>query len=312
MVSIGSNRLLNMFTSNQSRQNEEHEEETPPFSVLISVYDGESAVSLRKALISVINQSTAPDEIVLVKDGPLSEELEETIGNLKCEYPNLFTIVSIKKNVGLGRALDIGLEHCSNSLVARMDADDISVKDRFSRQLRYLQQNPNVALVGGYMRENAKTTSRNGFIRQVPITSEKVEEIAHLRNPLNHPTVMFRKSAVKSAGGYQDLQAIQDYDLWVRMLMEGYKLTNIPEVLVTTNEDTNLYQRRGGIKYLKTEIRVQKSFVDYGFLTPLEMMRNLLIRVPIRLLPNNIRSKLYQFALRASTSDQPNRPKNHG
>lgn len=310
MVSIDSNRLLNICTSNRSRQNTICEKETSPFSVLISVYDGESATSLREALISIIDQSTAPDEVVLVKDGPLSEELDETIENLKSEYPHLFTIVSIKRNIGLGRALDIGLEHCSNPLVARMDADDISVEDRFSRQLQYLQHHPNISLVGGYMRENGK--SEDGFIRQVPITPEEVEETAHIRNPLNHPTVMFRKSAVKSAGGYQDLQAIQDYDLWVRMLMEGYKLANIPEVLVTTNEDTNLYQRRGGTKYLKTEIKVQKLFVDYGFLTPLEMMRNLLIRVPIRLIPNNIRSKLYRFALRTSTSDQPDNPKNHG
>lgn len=303
MVLIGANRLLGICSSNQLNHEIGQKEETTPFSVLISVYDGESAVSLREALNSVINQSTVPDEVVLVKDGPLSEELDKTIKDLKNKHPNLFTIVSINRNVGLGRALDIGLEYCSNPLVARMDADDISVKNRFSLQLQYLQQNPSVALVGGYMRENTRMTTRGSFVRTVPITPEKVEKTAHIRNPMNHPTVMFRKNAVESVGGYQDLQSIQDYDLWVRMLMEDYKLANIPEILVITDEDINYYQRRGGIDYFRTEMKVQKAFVDYGFLNSFEMIRNLLIRAPIRLLPNNIRGKLYQFALRDSTSE---------
>lgn len=303
MVSIGANRLLGICSSNQLNHEIGQKEETTPFSVLISVYDGESAVSLREALNSVINQSTVPDEVVLVKDGPLSEELDKTIKDLKNKHPNLFTIVSINRNVGLGRALDIGLEYCSNPLVARMDADDISVKNRFSLQLQYLQQNPSVALVGGYMRENTRITTRDSFVRTVPITPEKVEKTAHIRNPMNHPTVMFRKNAVESVGGYQDLQSIQDYDLWVRMLMEGYKLANIPEILVITDEDINYYQRRGGIDYFRTEMKVQQAFVDYGFLNSFEMIRNLLIRAPIRLLPNNIRGKLYQFTLRDSTSE---------
>lgn len=303
MVLIGANRLLGICSSNQLNHEIGQKEETTPFSVLISVYDGESAVSLREALNSVINQSTVPDEVVLVKDGPLSEELDKTIKDLKNKHPNLFTIVSINRNVGLGRALDIGLEYCSNPLVARMDADDISVKNRFSLQLQYLQQNPSVALVGGYMRENTRMTTRDSFVRTVPITPEKVEKTAHIRNPMNHPTVMFRKNAVESVGGYQDLQSIQDYDLWVRMLMEDYKLANIPEILVITDEDINYYQRRGGIDYFRTEMKVQQAFVDYGFLNSFEMIRNLFIRAPIRLLPNHIRGKLYQFALRDSTSE---------
>lgn len=311
MAPISVNRLLDLFDFNILNQYVKGQKEYCPFSVLISVYADDSSVTLRAALDSVINQSTTPDEIVLVKDGPLSEELDKTIKDLKSEYPDIFTIVSISRNVGLGRALDIGLESCSNSLVARMDADDISVKNRFSLQLQYLQQNPNVALVGGYMREDTRMASKSDFIRQVPLTPEEVEETAHIRNPMNHPTVLFRKNAVESAGGYQDLRSIQDYDLWVRMLTKGYKLANIPEVLVTTNGDTSFYQRRGGIKYLKTEVAVQKRFVDYGFLTPFEMIRNLLIRVPVRLLPNNIRSKLYQSILRNSTSGQPVSSKNY-
>ena len=302
MVSVGANKLLSLCSSNRLKRGGEDQESNSSFSVLISVYASESAISLREALISVINQSTVPDEVVLVKDGPLSEELDKTIEDLTSEYPDLFTIVSINRNVGLGRALNIGLKYCSNSLVARMDADDVSIKNRFSLQLQYLQKNPHIALVGGYMCENS--SSGDSFIREVPIDPEKVEDTAHIRNPLNHPTVMFRKDAVTSVGGYRDLYSIQDYDLWVRMLTRGYKLANIPNVLVTTDKDADYYQRRGGRKYLKDEIRVQKNFFDYEFLTLFEMIRNLLIRAPVRLLPNKIRSKLYQFVLRDPPLEQ--------
>lgn len=267
------------------------------FSVLISTYQGDDPAALDKALESVYSQSRQPDEVILVEDGDLTPELRDTIDKWSEYEPIPTTNIKIDVNRGLGNALSIGLNHCTYDIVARMDSDDIAVPDRFVKQTHFLQTNHEVAVVGGYMREIDSGSDRS-YIRKVPTDPEQIRSRAKFRSPLNHPTVMFRKEAVKNVGSYRDLRSMQDYELWVRLLNEGYTLANIPEVLVETNIKEDLYERRGGLQYGALEYRLQSEFLRSGFISFPVFVFNLLTRVPIRLLPNILRKNIYKILLR--------------
>lgn len=273
-------------------------DDLPQFSVLLPVYNGAEKERFEAALTSVIDQTVPPDEIVIVKDGPLTDELNRVLRQVRDSVDDLIRVVSISRNVGLGRALNIGLEHCSYPIVARMDSDDVSKPDRFEQQLRYLTANPRTAVIGGYIGEAETESGSIDHVRTVPTDRERLEEMATTRCPLNHSTVMFRKEAVEDVGGYADMRSMQDYELWARMLSEGYVLANIPEILVTTDAGDDIYGRRGGIDYARTEIDLQRRFLEIGHVTPAQAAYNLAIRVPVRFLPNSVRKFLYHSLLR--------------
>lgn len=269
-----------------------------PVSVLISVYANEDAEHLRLALNSVLEQTYPPNEIVLVKDGLLTSSLDSVIDEMKDYHPEMFKTVSLSENRGLGKALQIGLEHCTDGLVARMDADDISVSDRFEKQVAFMSENPDVDVVGGYIGEFEDDDGRIQNVREVPNQPKTIAKKARFRSPLNHPTVMFRREAVRSVGGYQDRRLMQDYDLWVRLLVNDYKLANIPEILVKSRAGRELYQRRGGWDYARMELQLQRAFLEIGFISWPIFVFNLVLRLPIRLLPNRVRAFLYESVLR--------------
>lgn len=276
----------------------------PQFSVLLPVYDGDEKERFEAALTSVMDQTILPDEIVIVRDGPLTDDLDRVLQRVRDSNDDLIRVVSISRNVGLGRALNIGLEHCSYPIVARMDADDVSKPDRFEQQLRYLAANPQVAVVGGYIGEAETESESIDHVRTLPTDHERLEEIATTRSPLNHPTVMFRKEAVEDVGGYADMRSMQDYELWARMLNEGYELRNLPETLVTTDASDDIYSRRGGIDYARAEIDLQRRFLEMGHVSPVQAAYNLAIRVPVRFLPNRVREFLYRSLLRDNTTGE--------
>lgn len=275
----------------------------PPFSVLLPVYEGAEKGRFEAALSSITDQTIPPDEIIVVKDGPLTDELDRVLQQTRDVEGDLIRVVSISRNVGLGRALNIGLEQCSHSIVARMDADDVSKPDRFEQQLHYLVANPQTAVVGGYIGEAETASGSINHVRTVPTDRERLEEMATTRCPLNHPTVMFRKEAIEEVGGYADMRSMQDYELWARMLSEGYVLANIPEILVTTDAGDDVYDRRGGIDYVRAEIALQRRFLEMGHVTPVQAAYNLAMRVPVRFLPHKVRKLLYQTLLRDASPE---------
>ena len=170
------------------------------FSVLISVYNKENSLSLRQSLTSVFRQKLPPTEVVLLKDGPLTEELDKVIAEYVMRYPEL-KIVSLPVNQGLGKALNEGLKHCSYDLVARMDTDDIAKPDRFEKQIRVFQEHPELDVVGAWIDEFEETTSNIISTRKLPEVHYDIWQFAKKRNPENHPVIMFRKQAVLAAGG---------------------------------------------------------------------------------------------------------------
>lgn len=268
------------------------------FSVLMSLYYKENKDYLNEALGSLINQSIKPTEIVLVKDGPLTKELEETLDFYMEKYPLLFKIVSLKENVGLGKALNEGLKVCRYELVARMDTDDIAKKDRFEKQLRVFSENSNVDIVGSWLDEFEYNIKNIKSVKKVPEYHKSIETYSKLRNPLNHPSVMFKKISVLKVGGYLEFPLYEDYYLWVRMMVYGMIFYNIQESLVFFRTSDIMYERRGGIRYLVNDIKLQYKFFSLGFLSLIEMVRNIILRSPARIIPNKLRLLFYRKFLR--------------
>ena len=277
---------------------EQEPETTIPFSVLISVYKKEKAEYLKQALQSVINQTLKPAEIVIVKDGPLTKELDECIENFQRQHPKLFKIITFKKNRGLGLALRDGVKACKYEYIARMDSDDISIPDRFEKQFNYLQKHPETALLGTWITEFNKDENKSDTVTKLPCTHQKIIKFAKRRNPFRHVAVIFKKSAVIESGNYRDFLWFEDYDLFVRILQKGYLTANIPEYLVNVRADKDMFARRGGWHYLKQDYRFQKLLLKTKFIGKTDFIINITIRSIIRLIPNKLRSYVYKKILR--------------
>ena len=277
---------------------EQQPETTILFSVLISVYKKEKAEYLKRALQSVINQTLKPTEIVIVKDGPLTKELDDCIEDFQKQNSKLFKILSFKENRGLGLALRDGVKACKYEYIARMDSDDISKLDRFEKQFNYLQEHPETALLGTWITEFSKDENKPDTVTKLPCIHQTIIKFAKRRNPFRHVTVVFKKSAVIQSGNYRDFLWFEDYDLFVRILQKGYIAANIPEYLVNVRADKDMFARRGGWQYLKQDCKFQKQLLKTKFICKTDFLINITIRSIVRLIPNKVRSYLYKKILR--------------
>ena len=265
------------------------------FSVLMSVYCKDSQEWLRKAIESIISQTAKPKEIIIVCDGPLTSELDKVL----LEKNNYIKTHRLEKNMGLGEALRQGLEQCSCGLVARMDSDDISVPDRFEKQLAFFEKNPGLAAAGGFIEEFDSQTLKPVSIRKVPLTEAEIRKFLKSRNPMNHVSVMFRKDAVMKVGGYKTFPLLEDYYLWARMAAMGLMLMNQPDILVKVRVDANMYGRRGGFKYFKSNLALSRKLKELGLITLPEHIFNACVRFCVQvLMPEQLRSFFYKKALR--------------
>lgn len=268
-----------------------------PFSVLMSIYAATQADDLHRCLESLAGQSLAPNQIVLVRDGPVDGSVEKYLENHARNLP--LRQLQFPQNRGLGLALRDGLQACDYEIVARADSDSWSVPDRFAVQVDYLVNNPSISVIGGWMREYYQEAAGSiGVVRQTPLEHASVERAARRRNPLNHPTVMFRKSHVLGSGNYEPCLLFEDYFLWARMLMKGYHLANLPCVLVETDVNPGYFSRRGGIAYVRKELYLLQKLRNIGFLSLVDTGTFILSRLPIRLLPLAVRQRLYKAFLR--------------
>lgn len=272
------------------------------FSVLLSVYKNEKPSYLKCALESIVRQTLMPNEIVIIEDGPLTEELYSVIK----EFEQLAPVEEIRRvifdtNRGLGLALRDGLRACSYEYVARMDTDDIALPHRFEQQVAFLEQNPGIALVGCWIKEFKENPDLPDTITKLPLEHNAIAEYAKTRNPFRHMTVMYKKSAVLNSGNYRDFPLFEDYDLWIRMLQKGYAMANLPECLVMVRADDDMFARRGGISYIDKEIAFQRFMYRSGFIGMQIFLSNLVVRTLVRLLPNGIRVMIYKKVLRQTT-----------
>lgn len=266
-----------------------------PFSVAISVYKNDNPVFFDRALNSITeNQTIMPNEIVLVVDGPVSAELNRVIDMYEDKF-NIFKIIRLKKNGGLGNALKIAVENSTYELIARMDSDDVSLPARFEEQLKFFVLNPETDVVGGNITEFIGNENNIVGMRSVPLTNEAIREYMKIRCAFNHMSVMYKKSAVQSAGGYQDWFWNEDYYLWIRMWLNGAIFANTGSVLVNVRVGEEMYQRRGGKKYFSSEKRLQDYMLKQGMINWYIYIKNVSKRMIVqKLMPNKIRGWVFR------------------
>lgn len=269
------------------------------FSVSMCVYGGDRADWFKTAVDSILNQTVKPDEVVLVVDGPVPEELDLVI----CEYEksDIFNVIRFEENQGHGNARRAGLEACTNELVAIMDADDISDPSRFEKQLAQFANDAELDIVGGNITEFVGEPENVVGQRIVPSDDGEIKTYMKKRCPMNLVTVMFKKSSVNAVGGFIDWYCEEDYYLWVRMALNNMKFGNVQDVLVNVRVGKEMYQRRGGWKYFKSERKLQKymrknKIIGFGTYF-MNVSKRFIVQV---LMPNKLRGWIFKKFARSN------------
>lgn len=268
------------------------------YSVLMSLYIKEKPEYLNLAIKSMVEQTLKPDEIVVVKDGKITDELQRVLDKYDNENPGLFNIVGYEKNRGLGLALNYGLECCKNELVARMDTDDISMPNRCMKQVKAFEEHPEYAIVGSAVDEFYGTTENITARRVVPCTPDEIYEFAKRRSAFNHPSVMYRKSKVLEFNGYSDLRRNQDVDLFGRMLFGGCKAANFNESLLWFRSDKNLAKRRKSWENTYSYIDTIRKFYKMGYSGLSDVVVIAVAQTSMYVMPIGVQNWLYKKFLR--------------
>lgn len=268
------------------------------YSVLMSVYCKEKPEFLKQAIESIQLQSLPPNDFVMVCDGPLTPELDAILLDKQKELGNILNIIRLEKNSGLGHALNEGIKYCKNELVARMDSDDIAYSDRCARQIAVFNEHPEVSICSGTIEEFTDKTNVVNARRSLPETNAEIVAFAKKRNPFNHPCVMYKKEAVLEVGSYQDFYLLEDYYLWIRMLMAGYQGYNIQKPLLHMRAGNSMYKRRAGWKYAKAQIDLFRFMKQNGFIGEWQCIKSCAIRSVSSLAPNVLRRFVFKSVLR--------------
>jgi len=265
------------------------------FSVLMSVYAREQPAALQAALESLAHQTLAPAEVVLVKDGPLTAELDAVIDGFQSRLP--LKVHALSENVGLAAALNEGLQHVSQPWVMRFDSDDICLPERTHLQME-MARTDLYGLFGGQIKEFDVDPEKTKRSRSVPCVHEEIKRYGLRRNPFNHMTVCYRKDLAVSLGGYPPIPYMEDYGLWTRMLASGATAANSPETLVLARVGNGMLKRRGGMRYAKSEWQLQKQMVSLGLKSRFAAMRDGTVRSLVFLSPQWVRGWIYGRWLR--------------
>lgn len=266
------------------------------FTVLMAVYINNSVTDFDLALKSIVYNTVVPNEILIIVDGPVSHEMHQLLKLYVKGYPHVIRVLYQKLNRGRGITSALGVEHAKYELIAKMDADDIANLQRFEKQLPIMINN-DLDVLGGQASEfdeNLKITSR----RNVPLVHEKIVKFSRMRSPINQPTVMFRRSSVLQTGNYTNLNVMEDYDLWMRMIEKNLIFQNVSEDLVFMRASTDMYQRRGGIKYFQKYSMFRKTLLRRRLITYGDYFKSIIAMLITSLIPTIIRKKVYGMFLR--------------
>jgi glycosyltransferase involved in cell wall biosynthesis len=266
-------------------------------TVLMAVYQGDDHCLLRRAIDSVYENSLKPDRTVLVVDGPVPAPIEAVIHEAVLTHG--LNVVRLARNQGLAKALNEGLMHVQTKWVARADADDFNIPDRFLRQHRMIMEHPNMDLIGGAIEEVEEDGTVVGY-RRVPQSAQGIRAWLRHRNPFNHVTVVARTSMMKSVGGYPDLHLKEDFGLWARIVAAGGRCMNSDAVLVRVTAGKKMFARRGGLAYLKSEYFLQKELVRLGISSIPAALANGCARSAVFLMPAGLKARFYLRFLRTA------------
>jgi glycosyltransferase involved in cell wall biosynthesis len=263
-----------------------------PFTLLLSVWDGDQPEHLLQAFCSAVDEQTLrPAQVVIVRDGPVRGELGACLADLHKTSPVPVTLVPLESNRGLGPALDAGMAASQFDVIARMDADDVAMPHRFEVEIPLIAE---ADIVGAGLLEFVDDIENVVGQRVPPTDPEQIQRYARMHDPFNHPTVVYRRQAVQAAGGYGDLPLMEDYALFARMLQNGARAVNVAEPLVYYRVGATAFKRRGGADLLRSELRLQRAFRRQGFTTPAEYARNVMVRGGYRLIPWWARRAVYK------------------
>lgn len=268
------------------------------YSVLMSVYHKEKALQLRQAIESIWQQTVPTDDFVLVCDGPLTDELDAVIAEMEQLHKGVLNVIRLEKNGGLGNALNVGIKRCKNELVARMDSDDISRPDRCEKQLAVFFAHTETDICSGIVEEFTDAPENVDVRRVPPETQEEILAFVKKRNPFNHPCVMYKRTAVEAAGGYQDFYLLEDYFLWIRMLQNGAVGYNIQQPLLWMRAGSDMYKRRAGLKYAQSQRKLFCYMKDKQIISQKRYIWSSVIRTVSSVTPNWLRKRVFQRILR--------------
>jgi glycosyltransferase involved in cell wall biosynthesis len=270
------------------------------FSVLMSCYKNDSSEFLHAALLSILQQSVRPAELVLVKDGHLNPDLDYVIEEFEARFSDTavnFILLPLPANEGLGKALQAGLLVCTEEYIVRMDADDISRSARLQRLSDIITRNPEVDIFGSQIEEFFESPNDLGRFRNVPLEHDDIVRHGVWRNPMNHVTVCFKRSVVLEAGGYEPMLWFEDWFLWLKLIRKNIKFKNVYEVHVDVRV-SSFAERRTGVGYLAVEFRFCKAAVLRNYWTLLSGIKFLVPRIFLRLLPAKLLMLVYSKILR--------------
>ena len=277
------------------------------YSVLMSVYHKADPTFFAAALASLVNQTIQSDDIVIVCDGPLTSELDTVLETYQREYSAIFHIVRLEQNVGIGAAANVGLSHCKNDLIAKLDADDIAVPQRCEWQLARFAECPELTVLGGYIAEFDQDPEHPSTVREVPLTNEKIRSFARRRQPFNNTSVMYRRNAVLKVGGYNKMHRCEDYDLYIRLLCAEYYCENLSEVLVQVRVDQSALSRRASRATLKGCIDSRWRAYKLGYCSLLDVAVCVGGELFITLCPAGVQRWIYgKFLRKKPKSKTPN------
>ena len=267
------------------------------FSVLLNIYAKDKPAWIKQALGSVLSNTIPPSEVVIMVDGPVGKDIQAVLD--EAAKNKTVRILSHPVNIGRGAALGYAVPKCSNELIALMDADDVSCKDRFEKELALFEADKDLAVVGGQVQEVDANTFEPGVTRNVPLTHNDIKKYLKTRMPFNNPTVMFKKTAVLSSGNFQAFGLMEDYYMWARVIANGYKTANVPGVVVDMRVDPALYGRRGGYHYFHMNKMLFDKMKKLGLLSFKDYYYTLSVRFVVQvLMPNWLRTLFYKRALR--------------
>ena len=265
----------------------------------MSVYHKDNPNHLKSAIESILMQTHPTNDFVIVKDGPIGEELTNVL--LSYENENI-RIIDININGGLGRALNIGISKCKNDLIARMDSDDISIANRMEIQVREFDKNPKLELIGSHMMEFESNEKIINSIKKVPISKENIIEYSKCRNPFNHPTVMYKKSVITKLGGYKETKRGEDLEFFLNVVYSEIEYKNINEYLLKYRANFNQYKRRKTINETKTIIKIYFKHYKLKNINIMNLFCVIILQSINLLIPSKIGYLLYKSVFRNKIS----------
>lgn len=260
------------------------------FTLLMSIYKLEKPNYLNDCLASIVSQTLPPDEFIVVEDGPLTTELSNVLDNYENKLP--IKRIKLEKNSGLAKALNIGLNYCSHSIIVRMDSDDICLPGRFEEQIDYFVKNPETSVISSWIEECDENMLTTQSIKKLPSDNESIKKFSKLRSPIAHPACAYKKNDVLSVGGYPH-QYPEDYGLWIKMIAHGYQFHNIQKVLLKMRCGDNMLKRRGA-NFLIGEIKTHYSQYKLGTINLPELSKAVLIKIILRTSPFSLRKIFYK------------------